>query len=263
MTEISDELLVAYVDGQLARAQSRAVERVIEQDDVAAQRVAALREAQERLEAAFEAILAGEAEALAPSAPPRRAKQARTGLTRLAGLAGLLLLAGGVGFALHAYAPNLPGLAPPAPAGPAVPGGWQEEAARAHSLLGRESLELGLESQGNADLMSMQLGHLFGYSVNLPSLDADGFSFKRLQFLRHEGAVIAQILYLPEEGPPLALYAKPDGAPSPRSFARYGSAGAVSWSEAGIAYVLAGAYARPELTRLSQIIAAALARDSL
>jgi anti-sigma factor RsiW len=36
MTELSDELLVAYVDGQLARTQSRAVEKVLEQDDVIA-----------------------------------------------------------------------------------------------------------------------------------------------------------------------------------------------------------------------------------
>jgi anti-sigma factor RsiW len=31
MTELSDELLVAYVDGQLARQQSSAVDRVLEQ----------------------------------------------------------------------------------------------------------------------------------------------------------------------------------------------------------------------------------------
>ena len=60
MTELSDELLVAYVDGQLAREQTRAVEKVLAQDDVIARRVAALQEAHGRLEAAFEAILASE-----------------------------------------------------------------------------------------------------------------------------------------------------------------------------------------------------------
>ena len=43
MTELSDELLVAYVDGQLARKQTQAVEKVLEQDDVIAKRVAALK----------------------------------------------------------------------------------------------------------------------------------------------------------------------------------------------------------------------------
>ncbi|MEM7191513.1 MAG: hypothetical protein AAF405_01375 [Pseudomonadota bacterium] len=60
MTELSDELLVAYVDGQLARKQTRAIDKVLEQDDVLEARVTALKLAHARLEAAFEAILAGE-----------------------------------------------------------------------------------------------------------------------------------------------------------------------------------------------------------
>lgn len=60
MTELSDELLVAYVDGQLARKQTRAVDKVLEQDDVLGARATALKEAHDRLEAAFEAVLAGE-----------------------------------------------------------------------------------------------------------------------------------------------------------------------------------------------------------
>jgi anti-sigma factor RsiW len=39
MTELSDELLVAYVDGQLARKQTRAIDKVLEQDDVLDARV--------------------------------------------------------------------------------------------------------------------------------------------------------------------------------------------------------------------------------
>lgn len=63
MTELSDELLVAYVDGQLARKQTRAIDKVLEQDDVLGARASALKQAHARLEAAFEAALAvGEAE---------------------------------------------------------------------------------------------------------------------------------------------------------------------------------------------------------
>ncbi|MDJ0514275.1 MAG: hypothetical protein QNJ62_12610 [Methyloceanibacter sp.] len=71
MTELSDELLVAYVDGQLARKQTRAIDRVLEQDDVLDARVTALKHAHARLEAAFEAILAGEeAEISSVAVPP-------------------------------------------------------------------------------------------------------------------------------------------------------------------------------------------------
>ncbi len=44
MTELSDELLVAYVDGQLVREQTRAVDKVLEHDDVVARRVEALKD---------------------------------------------------------------------------------------------------------------------------------------------------------------------------------------------------------------------------
>src|SRR6266508_2763964 len=71
MTELSDDLLVAYVDGQLARKQTRAVEKVLEQDDVIARRVDALKDAHGRLEAAFEAILAGEEAEVAPPPGPQ------------------------------------------------------------------------------------------------------------------------------------------------------------------------------------------------
>ncbi len=60
MTELNDELLVAYVDGQLAKDQSKAIERVLEEDQVAAERVEALRAANAHLETAFEAMIAGE-----------------------------------------------------------------------------------------------------------------------------------------------------------------------------------------------------------
>ena len=70
MTELSDELLVAYVDGQLERKQSRAVEKVLEQDDEIARRVLALKDAHSRLEAAFEAVLAGEKTIVEPPPEP-------------------------------------------------------------------------------------------------------------------------------------------------------------------------------------------------
>jgi anti-sigma factor RsiW len=62
--------LVAYVDGQLARKQTRAIDKVLEQDDVLDARVTALKHAHARLEAAFEAILAGEEAEISQVATP-------------------------------------------------------------------------------------------------------------------------------------------------------------------------------------------------
>jgi anti-sigma factor RsiW len=86
MTELSDELLVAYVDGQLARDQTRAVDKVLDQDDVVAKRVEALKDAHSRFEFAFEAILAGEVGevmANAPSLPVLERRPRGNGLAKI------------------------------------------------------------------------------------------------------------------------------------------------------------------------------------
>jgi anti-sigma factor RsiW len=98
MTELSDELLVAYVDGQLVREQTRAVDKVLEHDDVVARRVEALKDAHGRFESAFEAILAGELiEILAvPMLPPRVKRKRGNGLAKI----GIAVV--GIGIALAA-----------------------------------------------------------------------------------------------------------------------------------------------------------------
>ena len=108
MTELSDELLVAYVDGQLARKQTQAVEKVLEQDDVIAKRVAALKHAHGRLEAAFEAILTGEeadaaatARARIPPACSSPGRRSAKSAWRRAGLvAAFVMLLAGFGWPL-------------------------------------------------------------------------------------------------------------------------------------------------------------------
>src|SRR5262245_16377342 len=101
MTELSDELLVAYVDGQLVREQTRSVEKVLEHDDVVARRVEALKDAHGRFESAFEAILAGEPiESLAaPVLPPRPKRKRGSGRAKV-GIARMGVAFFGIGIAL-------------------------------------------------------------------------------------------------------------------------------------------------------------------
>ena len=251
MTELSDELLVAYVDGQLARKQTRAVEKVLEQDDVIARRVDALKDAHSRLEAAFEAILAGE-EADAAARPVPQAPGlfiawdtlAKGGLAAAGIAAALILVVAGYGWPLV-----MPEFArhPSAAGDPEYVGSvqrtWQEEAVRAQALLSRASLEVGLESQGNRDLVGFQLAQAIGPGFNPPDLAPQGFRFMR-----------AQLLYLGTSGAPLALYAKKgEGALTPL-FKQYGDIGSVAWSQGGIAYLLAGEGDQEFLLRLAETI---------
>ncbi|MGH6736877.1 MAG: anti-sigma factor family protein [Methyloceanibacter sp.] len=243
MTELSDELLVAYVDGQLARKQTRAVEKVLDQDDVIAARVEALKHAHDRLEAAFEAILAGEeVDVSAASAPPRDGifiewRIVKRTLAALGIAAALLLAAIGYGWPL-----SLQGFSPVSSTAthtlPIL--SWQEEAARAHALLSRASVEVGLEGQGNPDFVRFQLAEILGSDLKLPNLEPQGFRFARAQVLRIGGAPFTQILYLGSEGAPLALYARKGDGAETLSSERYGPINGVTWTEGGTAYLLAG-----------------------
>jgi anti-sigma factor RsiW len=260
MTELSDELLVAYVDGQLARKQTRAVEQVLDQDDVLAARVDALKHAHARLEAAFEAILAGEEMDVSAASLPQEDGLVISWRTVKAALAGLgvatalALAAAGYGWPL-----SLPGLgsaselavSPPPATG--LVGDWQEEAARAHALLSRQALEVGLESQANYDFVAFQLARSLGANPKLPNLQAQGFRFVRAQALRFGDEPLTQILYLGNEGGPLALYAKKGqgGGSTTLSPGQFGDIRTVSWSEDGISYLLAGEVDETLLMRIA------------
>jgi anti-sigma factor RsiW len=249
MTELSDDLLVAYVDGQLARKQTRAVEQVLDQDDVLAARVDALKHAHARLEAAFEAILAGEeAEVSAVSVPEVDGlviswRAVKVTLAAVGIAAAVALAVAGYGWPLSL--PGLgsaPKLTPPPAQTVLAPGEWQEEAARAHALLSRETLQVGRESQENVDFVSLQLARILGADAKLPNLEAQGYLFKRMQALRFGDEPLTQILYLGLKGAPLALYAKKGEGDGSATLApgRFGGINTVAWSEDGISYLLAG-----------------------
>ena len=262
MTELSDELLVAFVDGQLARKQTSAVEKVLEQDDVIARRVDALKDAHSRLEAAFEAILAGE-EAEAAAKPTPQAPGLFISWPTLAkgGIAAVgLVVAIVLAFAGYGWPLAMPELARH-PAGGAnqdyvgsISQSWQEEAARAQALLSRASLEVGLESQGNRELVAFQLAQAISPNLGVPDLAGRGFRFMRAQLLRSGDEPLAQLLYLGTSGAPLALFAKKGEGSAQPSFKQYGALRSVAWSERGIVYLLAGEGNEASLMKLADAI---------
>ncbi|MET0347239.1 MAG: hypothetical protein ABW031_01830 [Methyloceanibacter sp.] len=254
MTELSDELLVAYVDGQLAHKQSSAIERVLAHDDVIARRVAALKKAHRRLEAAFDAVLAGEEEAaVSHPVPPSPGLLIPWHTLIKAGLgaAGIVLA---VGLFIAGY--GWPNSGPDRMASGAdgdhvgsVPHDWREEVLRAQALLGRASLEIGLDSQGNQDFIAFHIGTAFAP----PDLAEEGYRFARAQILNFGEEPLAQLLYLGASGAPLALYVKKGGADAAPEAKRYGALEGVAWSQGGVAYLLAGESSKP-LAELAETI---------
>jgi anti-sigma factor RsiW len=258
MTELSDELLVAYVDGQLAHKQSSAIERVLAHDDVIARRVAALKKAHRRLEAAFDAVLAGEEEAaVSHPVPPSPGLLIPWPTLIKAGLAAAgIALAIGLfiaGYGLPNRGPD--GMASGADGGyvGSVPQDWREEVLRAQALLSRASVEIGLDSQGDHDFIALRLGRAIGTAFTPPDLGKEGYRFARAQILRFGAEPLAQLLYLGASGAPLALYVKKGGADAAPHAKRYGALEGVAWSQGGVAYLLAGESGKP-LAELAEAI---------
>jgi anti-sigma factor RsiW len=257
MTELSDELLVAYVDGQLAEKQSSAIERVLAHDDVIARRVAALKKAHRRLEAAFDAVLAGEEEAaVSHPVPPSPGLLIPWHTLIKAGLgaAGIVLA---IGLFIAGYgwnsSPDRMALSADGEHVGSVPQDWREEVLRAQALLGRASLEIGLDSQGDRDFIALRLGRAIGASLALPDLEGRGYRFVRAQILRSGDEPLAQLLYLGPSGAPLALYVKKGGADAAPEAKRHGALEGVAWSQGGVAYLLAGESSKP-LAELAETI---------
>lgn len=304
MTELSDDLLVAYVDGQLARDQSRAVKRVLDQDHIAAHRAESLRLAHDRLEWVLEslldderALMLGDIDPPPLSPPPRpslRDRIAQWGTATIGGGAAIVALSGLIaGYAIwggEGAAPagepqadpivvgsipspeqtpseitvietaSVPAIAPIAdqtdptlPANPVL-ATWQEEVGRMQALFARESLEVGLEAQGNMEFVRFQLSKAIGAELVIPDLSNDGFKFARAQVLSHRGEPFAQLSYLPASGAPVALYAKPDASPQ-SDIATRSIAGMIAaiWSDKGISYVLTGRLEESEMKRVADV----------
>jgi len=265
MTELSDEMLVAYVDGQLAKDQSAAIERVLKYDEVAAERVAALRSAFQRLEAAFDSLLEDEHAQLVAEPDWRPIEHAEPDIqsilaavsdTKILGMVAgaamaLFLVGGAAGYAINgageADQPEAVATETPAP-------DWRRDAARAQAMIGREALEIGLENQGNPELVSFQLANAIGQGAGVPNLESGGLTFMRAQILRHGDDRIAQLLYLPKEGPPIALFARKAQGESDGYLEakKYDEVQMVGWSQDGIDYALMAPVSESRLRQLAE-----------
>lgn len=267
MTELSDELLVAYVDGQLALDQSKAVERVLEQDEVAAERVEAMRAAHSRLEAAFDAMLTNELTAMTGIADGPEV-ETRPGFFARLKPGGAVALFGGVicvltagafgGYALRTI-PDPVGLKPqlrvPVVAGATTARDWQDDLIISHALFGRDSFTLGVDAQANIDLARFHLANLIGSGIEIPDLGPVGLTFKRAQVMKHQGEVIIQLAYLPLEGAPVALYIRWDEGPDTQNaITRSDGLGAAQWRKDNLTTLLVAPMADAEIAKLADYV---------
>jgi anti-sigma factor RsiW len=287
MTELNDELLVAYVDGQLAEDQSKAIERVLEEDQVAAERVEALRAANAHLETAFESMIAGEAIPVledVPEASVAGTTKSRTFgsiLRRSALFAwvgfGCFLGGSAAGYILYdqisaepfqtvVVTPPLPATEP-APVPVAIPAPppdptFADDVARTHALLSPETFSFGLESEGNMDLASFQISKTLGVGFSIPDLSSQKLTFHRAQMLQREAKPFTQIAYLANSGVPVGLYATAyTGKPEAMQLDEKDGINLATWTQGGLSLLLAGNLPEARLQELAKAVESHLAAE--
>jgi anti-sigma factor RsiW len=279
-------LLMAYVDGELSAEESQEVEKEIAVSPDAAEFVAQLQTArlpyadafaQQKLPPVPDTLtkaIAAMAEAHAqtqraatagandsrieaspftpPSAPVRSRLRIAPQWLAVAFVAGVFCYGVGTRFMPGVVGPNsVP--ATPATLAAANPdaASWVAAAAGYQQLYSRDTIA---QVPVNADVTTQtvdEIQHQDGLNLRIPDLSADGLTFKRVQRLRFNDKPLVQIVYLPQQGAPIALCvmkeAKPDAAMAQQHI---DSMNVVTWRHADLSYALIG---KPEGTDLSAL----------
>ncbi|WP_088346951.1 MULTISPECIES: hypothetical protein [Rhodomicrobium] len=259
MIDLSEELLMAYVDGQLDKPQAAVVGRLLRDDRDLAYRVSRLQQTQAQLLDTFGTLLR---ENMSSAQRNARASGAGGGsmLTggSIAGIAfgALLLLLGASAGFTGAYYSGL--AAKPDAAGVQMPSSnWPEDIAEFHAFFTKDTIGVSAESQSNPDMVKFQLAQLFKAAA-LPDFSSEGLKFARGQMLTHQRTKVMQLIYLGRNEPLVALYVSAGGLDIPMTPGRFGDVKTVSWTANERRYVLAADMPAQELKALAAVAQAQL-----
>jgi len=257
---IDDNLLSAWVDGELAGAERTADRERVE---------AWLREHPE--DAARVQQWAADAEALRAFAGPADAEPVPDALQRAvwrrnggpprwalaASAAGLLLLGGLIGGALVWQSQQRATLTSEQTAALAAgtAAGWVERAAYAHSVFVPEPRHP-VEVKAQEEHLSRWLTNRIKLPVKLFDLHEQGFELVGGRLLPDGPGKSAQLMYQDAQGQRVTVYLrKPeDGTDAAFRYEQHGELGLFYWVEAGAGYALVGALPKERLLAMAQAI---------
>jgi anti-sigma factor RsiW len=260
MIEVSDELLMAYVDGQLDKPQSSIVTRLTRDDETLAHRIGSMQQTQTRLLETFGALLReGHVDASRPISANRPQANTRhtSGISLSAGMVSLLLLLGLSLGITGAYYTGFSTASPPMTAvATHIPtANWVEDMAELHAFFTNDTVAVSPESQTNPDVVKFQLAKL-SQSLVLPNFSAQGLRFARGQLMTYQGRKLMQLVYTNETEPLVALYISP-GETSPGTLpGQFGDVRTISWGTQDLRFVVAANMTHDSLRALAAMVQA-------
>jgi anti-sigma factor RsiW len=201
MSELDENTLVAYVDGELDAASAREVEQALEASPVARNTVAKLRASAALVRAAF-------ADALHEPPPPGLVAMLRAATPRrrprtywLPIAASIALLIGGVA----AGALGLRHLDHAEAVAQAPVERLLEDVANYHRVYAREQRHLVEVPANETPHIEDWLGRRLKSQLQIPNLVSQGLTFQGGRLLVFEGRPMAELVYTPADGPPVGL----------------------------------------------------------
>lgn len=251
---LSDQLLLAYVDGQLDRPQASIVAQLLRDDGDVAQRVTRFQQTQTQFLDTFGALLR---EGSSSSARAQKTAYAKTaGKPKAVGgkllTAGLLVITGaGIGLT-GAYATGMLTNPPAKEIIQMPPSNWPEDIAEFHSFFTKESLLVSPDSQTNPEMVGFQVSQNFG-GLKLPDFREQELDFLRGQMLTYRGNRVMQIIYAGKRESLIALYISNGGLDMALAPGRFGKVNTMSWTANERRFVLAADMPHQALRALAVI----------
>jgi anti-sigma factor RsiW len=235
----TDELLGAYVDGELDAENTRAVERLIASDPKAREKVAILRETNALLRAACDE------RAYASGSPKSEPALVRHPLiqrrSRWAIAASLLILLGVAGFGAVMWFGGQPN------------SNLVNEIAEYHAVFSHETDHLVEVPAARSDELMRWLGSRIQRRLVAPDLASAGLHFAGGRMLVIDERPVAQLMYTRDRGLPIAVcIGLTDGDASQIRVERRGALRLASWSDGRYGYVVVGELDRDAVRDLAE-----------
>ncbi|MBB5571541.1 anti-sigma factor RsiW [Rhizobium paranaense] len=237
----SDELLTAFIDGELDAAESGKIEKLITSDAQVAERFDFLSRGDLPFREAFEPVLAAAPSAkltamLAAIPFTNEQKKAVSGVSRrgfLSAIAACLV----VGVAIDRAAIGIRRSIDK----PEEGSDWRAVVAEYLSLYTPDTLSAPAGDHAEQAAQLSEVGSKLGLTLTPETVALPGIDFKRAQLLNYDSKPLAQIAYLDPESGPMALCIIPStkGAAAPDMENRRGM-NVVYWSNATHAFMLIG-----------------------
>lgn len=226
-TTVTDEQLTAYLDGELADEQRKAIDDALSGDGDLRARLDVLGLPRDALKAAFDDVLSG-----APTMPalpePAAANQNRPARLAPVALAAALLFGIFIGAGTHALVQ------------PGHDSDWKMAVAHYQVLYVAETLTSVAPPAADDPVNLASLSEALGRDLTGARI-ADGLEFRRAQLLGLEGQPLVQIAYLSEANEPFAICVTPvsQGNSTPETETIEGLASA-HWVRDGFGYLIIG-----------------------